>query len=221
MPRTIHVINPNSSVSVTEGIDAALAPLRLDGGPAIACHTLHDAPPGIQTEADIVRVLPQLATFIHAHKPDSCAFVIACFSDPGLAMAREATALPVLGIGESAMMTALTQGQRVGVIAIQPTSIARHLRTWGAMGITSRLAGEKALGLNVGDLANEQRTWDRLLAVGRQLRDEDKADVLILGCAGMPHYQQSLSRALGLPVVEPCRAATGMALTAACLASLA
>ncbi|WP_110687122.1 aspartate/glutamate racemase family protein [Salinicola aestuarinus] len=218
MPRTIRVINPNSSVTVTQGIDAALAPLRLDGGPAITCHTLHDAPPGIQSEADIIKVLPQLAAFIHAHESDSSAFVIGCFSDPGLAMAREASAHPVLGIGESGMMSALIQGQRAGVIAIQPASIPRHLRSWGAMGVTSRIAGERALGLDVEALADEQRTWDRLLTVGRQLRDEDQADVLILGCAGMPHYQHSLSQALDMPVVEPCRAATGMALTAACLA---
>ncbi|KAA0019046.1 Asp/Glu racemase [Salinicola corii] len=219
MPRSICVINPNSSVDVTRGIDAALEPLRLAGGPPITSHTLHDAPAGIQTEADIVQVLPRLTAFIQANEANACAFVIACFSDPGLAVAREATSLPVLGIGESAMLTALTQGQRVGVIAIQPTSIARHWRTWGAMGITSRLAGERALGLDVAELQDTQRTWDRLLEIGGQLRDEDQANVLILGCAGMPQFQHSLSQILGVPVVEPSRAATGMALTAACLTS--
>lgn len=217
MTATIRVINPNASQIVTQGIDHALAPLRLTGGPEITCHTLHEGPPGIQSEADIMRVMPLLAEFIAAHRTDSAAFVIACFSDPGLAMAREATRLPVLGIGECAMLSALTRGHQIGVIAIQPTSIDRHRRNWGAMGITARLAGERALGLDVAALSDECQTWERLLDTGRRLRDEDQADVLILGCAGMPHYRHRLSEALEIPVIEPCLAATGMALAAACL----
>ncbi|WP_249977832.1 aspartate/glutamate racemase family protein [Vreelandella olivaria] len=219
MSRSIVVINPNSSTSVTASIDAALAPLRLTNGLNIECHTLTDAPSGIQSEADIMQVMPLLSAFINAHKEQTAGFVIACFSDPGLAMAREATRLPVYGIGESAMLTALTQGQSVGVVAIQPTSISRHLRAWGAMGILSRLAGERALGLNVGELINEKKTWMRLLETGQKLRDEDGANVVVLGCAGLAHHRLQLEQELGLPVVEPCTAAAGMALTAAHLAA--
>jgi Asp/Glu/hydantoin racemase len=45
------------------------------------------------------------------------------------------------------------------------------------------------------------------------LRDEDGADVLIMGCAGMAHYRDTLEAETGLPVVEPCQAAAAMALT--------
>lgn len=219
MSRSIFVINPNSSASVTTGIDNALAPLRLTDGPKIECHTLTEAPPGIQSEADIMQVVPLLSTFIHSHEEQAAGFVIACFSDPGLAMAREATRLPVFGIGESAMLIALTQGQRVGVIAIQPASISRHMRAWGSMGILSRLAGERALGLNVVELIDERKTWMRLLATGKKLRDEDGANVVVLGCAGLAHQRLQLEQALGLPVVDPCTAAGGMALAAAHLAA--
>jgi Asp/Glu/hydantoin racemase len=218
MNRSILVINPNSSISVTAGIDSALAPLRLKDGPEIDCHTLIGAPSGIQSEADIMQVMPLLSTFIRSHEAQAAGFVIACFSDPGLAMAREATRLPVFGIGESAMLTALTQGQRVGVVAIQPASISRHMRAWGGgMGILSRLAGERALGLNVSELTDERQTWTRLLETGQKLRDEDGANVVVLGCAGMARHRLQLEQALGLPVVDPCTAAGGMALTAAYL----
>jgi Asp/Glu/hydantoin racemase len=40
------------------------------------------------------------------------------------------------------------------------------------------------------------------------------ADVLVMGCAGMARYRGPLEQALGVPVVDPSQAATGMALTA-------
>ena len=109
-------------------------------------------------------------------------------------------------------MTALTLGQRFGVIAILPASIPRHLRSFGAMGVLDRLAGDRALGLGVADLADAQKSVDAMIATGKRLRVEDGADVLIMGCAGMARYRDTLEEATGLPVVEPTQAAASMAL---------
>jgi allantoin racemase len=51
-----------------------------------------------------------------------------------------------------------------------------------------------------------------MTATGAQLRDTDGADALILGCAGMARYRPALEAALGLPVIDPCQAATAAAL---------
>lgn len=208
--KTLIVINPNSSQRVTGGIDAAIDPLRRFGIP-IRCLTLAEGPPGIesQRQADLT-IAPMLA--LAAAQTDAAGYVIACFGDPGLHALRDQTALPVLGIQEAAVMTALTLGQRFGVIAILPASIPRHLRAFGAMGVRDRLAGDRALGLGVADLADVDRSLGAMIATGRRLRDEDGADVLIMGCAGMAQYRAPLERATGLPVVEPCQAAVGMAL---------
>jgi hypothetical protein len=56
MAERILVINPNSSAAVTAGIDAAMAPLRLPGGPEIECATLAEGPPGIETQAHVESV---------------------------------------------------------------------------------------------------------------------------------------------------------------------
>jgi allantoin racemase len=42
--------------------------------------------------------------------------------------------------------------------------------------------------------------------------------VLVLGCAGMACHRAGLERALGVPVIEPTRAAASMALGAVLLA---
>jgi Asp/Glu/hydantoin racemase len=103
-------------------------------------------------------------------------------------------------------------GQRFGVIAILETSIPRHLRTYGAMGVLDRFAGELAIGLQVTELENYEVTLARMMATGQRLRDDKKADVIVMGCAGMARYQKPLQAALGIPVIEPSQAAAAMAI---------
>ncbi len=207
----ILVINPNSTVAVTEGLDAAVAPMRFAGGPSIRCITLEDGPAGIQSQRDVDFVVAPLCRRIAYETSD--AFVIACFSDPGLHAARETVAKPVVGIMEAGMTQAMTLGQRIGVIAILHTSIARHIRAFRAMGVAERVVGERPVGLNVVELSDEKTTRDRLITVGRMLVNQDGADVIVLGCAGMARYRPALEEALETPVVDPTQAAVGLAIT--------
>src|SRR5579875_2204404 len=147
MPQAILVINPNSTEAVTRAIDAAVEPLRLPGGPPITALTLPEGPPGIESQRE------------------AAAFVIACFSDPGLHAAREATEKPVLGIAECGVLWALTLGHRFGVIAILARSVPRHLRYIAAMGVKDRLAADLPIELGVAALADERATLRRLIEV--------------------------------------------------------
>ena len=208
----ILVINPNSTVAVTRAIDDAMAPLRIAGGPEIACLTLEDGPPGVESQTDADAVIQPLCRVIREQELDAAAFVIACFSDPGLFSAREATTKPVLGIAECGILTALTLGHRFGVISILARSLPRHLRYIGAMGLGQRLAGDLPIGLGVTELTDARVSLTRMIDVGRRLRDGHGADVLIMGCAGMARYRSDLEEAVQIPVVEPTQAAVTMAL---------
>lgn len=207
----LYVLNPNASTTVTEGIDRAVEPLRRLGIP-IRCTTLQGAPMGIESQRDADLVIAPLLAQAAALQDQALGFVIACFGDPGLHALRDQTPVPVLGIQECAVLTALTLGQRFGVLSILPASIPRHMRAFGAMGVLDRCAGDRALGLGVAELADQARTLARLSEVGAQLRDRDGADVLILGCAGMAEQRRALAEALQMPVVEPCQATAAMAL---------
>ena len=209
----IVVLNPNSTEAVTEGIDAALHSLRLDGGPSIECATLAEGPPGIESDAHVQAVAAPIARFVASREAGADAFIIACFSDPGLDEARCATRRPVLGMAACGVLTATALGSRFGVISILEQAIPRHLRYYDALGVGSRLAGDRAVGIGVTGLGGESRTLDRMTATGRALRDEDGADVLVLGCAGMARYRGRLEDSLGIPVVDPVLAAAGMAIS--------
>ncbi|MXQ06295.1 Asp/Glu racemase [Alphaproteobacteria bacterium GH1-50] len=207
---TLYVINPNSTQAVTDGIDRAIRLLRSWGYP-IECLTLAEGPPGIESDAHVAGVVAPLTARM-AGLTDATGFVIACFSDPGVSDLRKTHARPVIGIREAAVTDALTLGERFGVIAIGEPSVRRHLAAFDAMGVSSRLAGDRPLGLSVTDLADAARTLDRMIEVGRALCDEDGADVLIMGCAGMAQYRARIEEETGLPVVEPCQSAVAKAL---------
>jgi Asp/Glu/hydantoin racemase len=208
----IVVINPNSTEAVTAAIDVAIEPLRLSGGPQIVCQTLHEGPPGVESQRDADSVIEPLCRTIAAQDNSASAFVIACFSDPGLYSAREATAKPVLGIAECGILTALTLGHRFGVISILAKSVPRHLRYVAAMGVGSRLAADLPIGLGVTELGDARTTMARMTDIGCRLRDAHGADVLVMGCAGMARYREELEAVAQIPVVEPTQAAVAMAL---------
>lgn len=207
----ILVINPNSNEAVTEGLRQAVAPLAFAEGPEIVCETLSEGPLGIETQEHVESVALPLRRRVEAAN-DIDAFVIACYSDPGLHVAREGTASPVFGIAECGVLTALTRAERFGVIAIKSRSIPRHIRYLRQMGLMDRLAGERPLEMSVAESASGEGTLARMIEVGGELKERDGAGAIVMGCAGMARHRRPLEQALGIPVIDPTQAAVAMAI---------
>jgi len=207
----ILVINPNSDESVTEGMIRELKGFHFSEGPRIECVSLSDGPFGIESQADIEAVTLPLRKMV-SESSNVDAFVIACYSDPGLNVCREASEKPVFGIQECGVLTAMSLGDRFGVIALQERSIRRHLRYLRQMGVMERLAGERAASLSVRESVSGKGTFEKLLKAAKQLRDSDQADTIILGCAGMAAHRAKLELIIGIPVIAPVQAAVSMAM---------
>jgi allantoin racemase len=215
--RRIVVINPNSNETVTRGIDEALRPLAFANGPEIVCTTLAEGPYGIESQADVESVTMPLRRLLESDN-GADAFVIACYSDPGLHVCREGSERPVFGIAECGVLTALARAEKFGVIAIKQRSIRRHIRYLRQMGLTDRLAGERPLEMSVAETVSGEGTLGRMIEVGRELRDRDGAEAIVMGCAGMARDRRPLEEALGVPVVDPTQAAVAMAIGAVSVA---
>jgi Asp/Glu/hydantoin racemase len=211
-PRIL-VINPNSNVIVTKGLEVALQPLGFADGPEIVCTTLEEGPYGVESQADAESVVMPLRRLVERDN-GSAAFVIACYSDPGLHVCREGTDRPVFGIAECGVLTAMTRAETFGVIAIAQRSIRRHVRYLRQMGLMDRLAGERPLDMSVAETASGEGTLAKMIEVGRALKEQDGAGAVIMGCAGMARLRRPLEEALGIPVIDPTQAAVTMALGA-------
>ena len=211
----ILVINPNSSLAVTAAIDAGLQPLRMPAGPEIVVDRLRSGPPGIATQQDADSVVMPLAQWVRGDGAD--AFVLACFSDPGLHTVREAAGgRPVMGIAEWGLLRALTLGERFGIIALSPASAQRQQRYVRQMGLQDRYAGSRPIDASADETVHEA-VRERLAEAGRDLIARG-ADVLVLGCAGMAGHRRTLQDRIGRPVIEPTQQAVAAAIGALLLA---
>jgi allantoin racemase len=207
----ILIINPNSSQACSDGIAAALAPLRFPGGPVLDVATLAEGPPAVVTWEDWYSVAEPMCRLVRRTEAD--AFVIACASDPGIEAVRLATDKPVFGIFRSAVAAAIARAERFGVIAMVDQSVARHRLALRAMGLESRLAGEIPLNLPMETLLDPQAAREALIRVGRALKAMG-AETLILGCTGMAHHRRLVQQEVGLPVIDPGQAGAAAAIAA-------
>lgn len=211
MPARVLVINPNNSLSCTEGIAAALRPLA-SGAARFDVVRLPDGPPAIASWGDWFAVAGPLRRLVA--QEDAAAYVIACVSDPGLDAAREATRRPVLGMLRCAVAAALARGaERFGVIGFTDASLPRQRRVFQAMGVEGRMSGWEPLNLPMETLTDPVAPRERIAAAARALA-AGGAEAVILGCTGLTNHVAVAEDAAGVPVVEPCRAAGTMALLA-------
>lgn len=214
MQPTILVLNPNSLTQVTASIAETASVQFRDAPVRLAYATLTDAPPGIATQRDADRAAVLVADAIERNLQSADAadaFVLACYSDPGLAAAREVTRKPVIGIGQAALGAATALGERIGIVAITTGSIARHFRAYRAHGLAQKIVGERAVDLTVAESGDDRLAVPRIIDTARALIEQDGADVIVLGCAGMAALRARIEDALSMPVVEPCMTAIALA----------
>ncbi|MFD2236859.1 aspartate/glutamate racemase family protein [Aureimonas populi] len=213
-PGPILVVNPNSDRTVTEALSRALDGFRLPGAPAIECVTFEDGPTGILTEQHVQEAALAFGAYAAA-RADAGAIISACYSQPGVDLARSLTSVPVIGIQDAGVLAALARADLFGVIAVAPGSIPRHLRHLRRLGVDGRLAGEVALAepVSVAESGRGERSFALLMQAATALAGKG-AGAVVLGCAGMSGHRRRLEAELGLPVIDPTQAAVSMALGA-------
>src|SRR5262245_39305337 len=86
---------------------------------------------------------------IEAEKAGYDAFVIGHFQEPGLIEIRGAVDIPVIGLGEANLLAALSMGGRLGLVTIDPAFIGWHERQVLAHGFERRVAGVRALQIDL------------------------------------------------------------------------
>jgi allantoin racemase len=206
----IHVINPNTTRSMTLKIGAA-AKAAASPGVEVSAVNPDFGPASIEGYFDEVFSVPGLIEEI-GKASDADAFVIACFDDTGLEAARCATHAPVVGIGEAAFHMASLVAAKFSVVTTLSRSIVPIEHNLAKYGLKSRCARVRAAEVPV--LALEEPGSDARLLIEREIERalaEDGAEAIVLGCAGMTDLARDLERRARVPVLDGVACAVSLA----------
>ena len=188
----IHVINPNTTRSMTLKIGAA-AKAAASPGVEVTAVNPEFGPASIEGYFDEAFSVPGLIEEIGKAR-DADAFVIACFDDTGLEAARCATSAPVIGIGEAAFHMASLIAAKFSVVTTLSRSIVPIEHNLAKYGLISRCARVRAAEVPV--LALEEPGSGARRTIEQEIERalaEDGAEAIVLGCAGMTDLARDLA----------------------------
>ena len=200
----ILIINPNTSEEFTRKITESMQAYANPSSEVVAM-TAVSGPRSIEGVYDeLLSAQGTLEVFL-TEKDRFDGFIFACYSDhPVVYAAREITEKPVMGIAEASMHMACLLGYRFSVVTTNDEwepllwDAARHY------GLESRCASIRTTGLPV--LALEGKSDAEVQGLVEQAArlavEEDGAEVICLGCAGMTGLDKQLEKALGVPVLD-------------------
>ncbi|PWQ96680.1 aspartate/glutamate racemase family protein [Leucothrix arctica] len=206
----ITVINPNSTVSMTQKIES-VAKAVASPDTIIFATNPDDSPASIEGYYDEALSLVPMLKLIEAH-PESDAFVIACFDDTGLDAARCITDKPVIGIGEAAYHMATLVANKFSVITTLERSVPALEHNLQRYGLASRCVKVRSSNVAVLELENPASSAQQRIRVEiDQAISIDRAEAIVLGCAGMADLADTLSSDYGVPVLDGVRCAVALA----------
>ncbi|WP_223193125.1 MULTISPECIES: aspartate/glutamate racemase family protein [Psychrobacter] len=207
----ILVINPNSTISMTEKIVESARKKKSAGTNIIGASGVN-APASIQGHHDEAMSVPGLlARLKQAEAEDIDGVVVACFDDPGLGACREVFSGPVLGICEAAVKAASMISTSFSVVTTLPRSVPVIEELIHGYGLSHRCRRVRSAAIPVLALEDpssgaREKVRDEILRAVH----EDHCEAVVLGCAGMADLTDWLTAETGVPVIDGVTVATRM-----------
>lgn len=181
--------------------DTLITTVSPQDGPA-SIENFHDE------SASVIGVIEEVRLGI---EDDFDAFIIACYGDPGLYAAREISPVPVVGIAEASMYMASVVAARFSVVTVITrikTLIEDVVRRYGM----AEKCNVRTTNLSVLDFElNPEKGMAELREESKKAIEENGAEAICLGCAGMVRFADDLEKELGIPVFDGVTAAVKMA----------
>ncbi|MCF8481836.1 MAG: aspartate/glutamate racemase family protein [Rhodospirillum sp.] len=201
MPRLL-VVNPNTTESMTAKIGAA-AQAAASPGTEIIARNPAMGPVSVEGWYDEAFCLPGLLEEIARAESESVdGHLIACFDDPGLDAARSLATAPVVGTCEAGMRLAPLIANRFAVVTTLSRSVPTIEHLAHRYGVTERCA-IRASDIPVLDLDKPGcAAEDRIVEEIQYAIRDDKAEAIVLGCAGMADLPSRLAARCGVPVID-------------------
>lgn len=140
------------------------------------------------------------------------AVIQAGFGEHGREGLQELLSVPVVDITEAAASTAMLLGKKYSVITTLSRTVSLIEERLLVAGLHERCASVRAADLPVLEIEDSpERTLEAILAEAKVAIEQDRAEVLILGCGGMTGIADRISEILGVPVIDGVAAAIKIA----------
>jgi allantoin racemase len=207
----ILVVNPNTTTSMTETIADAANRVK-NPATEIRAVTSSMGPVSIEGYYDEVFAVPGLLVELaKGEREGAHAAVIACFDDTGLDAARALANIPVIGICEAAVSAAAFIAQRFTIVTTMERSRQplEHLVHRYGMAARCNVRAADIPVLSLEDPSSSAKT--RLREEIAAALAEDRAEAIVLGCAGMADLVSALRAEFGVPVIDGVAAAVKQA----------
>ena len=204
------VINPNSTATMTAKIGAAAQAAASTGTEILAVNPT-GTPVSIEGYYDEAMSVPGMLNLIRT-TPDFDAVIVACFDDTGLDAARCLTDRPVIGIGEAAYHFASMLANKFSVVTTLARSVPALEHNLHRYGMAARCARVRSSEVAVLELEHAgSNACNRISAEIDRAMTEDRAEAIVLGCAGMADLAGRLATQHGLPVLDGVSCAVKLA----------
>ena len=205
----ILVVNPNTTAGMTANIAAAARRIAAPGTEIVALTSSH-GPASIEGYYDEAMSLAGLLQAVREAE-DYDAVIIACFDDTGLDALRCLTDKPVVGIGEAGYRMAAMLCNKFSVVTTLARSVPaleHNLMRYGMDRQCQRVRSSEVpvLELEYANPAAYKKIEDE---IGRAIA-EDRAEAIVLGCAGMADLADAMSERFGVPVLDGLACAVGL-----------
>jgi allantoin racemase len=208
----IQIINPNTCQGMTDAIGRSAEAVSLSDSQIIACSPQH-GPRSIECALDeTIAAAAVLDEIAKGREQGVDAHIIACFGDPALDAAREIASAPVIGVAEAAFKLASIVSHRFGIVTTLARTLPAAEHLLHRYGYHQLCSGARAADIPVLDLEElQQDTFEQLKNECLAAIQQDGADSIVLGCAGMSELAQELSSCLNVPVIDGVSAAVKLA----------
>lgn len=200
----IMIVNPNSSVNMTNHIRKILEGIKRpetqlvvtcpDKGP-VAIESAYDEMLAAFYSMDLVK---------KANNENYNAVIIACFSDPGLVAMKEVSDILVVGIQEVSLHTAAMLGNKFTILTPTKKRVPSKYNDVWRNKLPFNLSSVRELGMTVREIEEKPDiAQKRIMEIAKQAVEEDGAEVIILGCAGMAGYAEKVAKEFNIVVIDP------------------
>lgn len=207
----ILVINPNTTQAMTDAIGevarAAAAP-----GTEVECTSPAGGPRSIEGFTDEVLAAYHLVETVAANRGRYDAIVVACYGDPAVSACREVSDVPVVGIAEASFHMASLVAHKWSIVTVLPRVKPLLEEVVIRNGLERRCASIRPAPLTVLEIEEDlDRAKRMMVEEARVAIDQDGAEAILLGCAGLGPIDKAMQSELGVPVFDGTACAVKLA----------